>query len=75
MAYPRSTDPLLWHVQDHLADMHATREEVRLAHRVRRPRRLRRHLGALLISAGHRLIGPSLDMPCTEASLAVARKG
>jgi hypothetical protein len=62
-----------WHlfalcaVDEHARELRAMAEEDRLARRVRPPRRLRRQVGKLLITAGHALAGPPVDATTSDA--------
>ena len=61
-----------WHmfalcaVDEHARELRAMAEEDRLARRVR-PRRLRRRVGKLLITAGQALAGQPVDGPTSDA--------
>jgi len=56
------------YVQLRMREMQAAAEEARLARQVRRPQRLRRHLGTLLIRAGEALICQPLATPGPEGA-------
>ena len=62
-----------WHmfalcaVDEHARELRAMAEEDRLARRVRPPRRLRRQVGKLLITAGQALAGQPVDGTTSDA--------
>jgi hypothetical protein len=57
----------LCEVDGHARELRAMAEEERLARRVRPPRRLRRQVGRLLITAGQALAGQPVDATTSDA--------
>ena len=55
-------------VDEHARELRAMAERDRLARRVRPPRRLRRQVGRLLITAGAALVGQPVDAALSETT-------
>jgi hypothetical protein len=55
-------------VDEHARELRAMAERDRLARRVRPPRRLRRQVGQLLITAGQALVGQPVDAALSETA-------
>lgn len=72
MGYDLYSNQRRMYVELHQAELYAVAAEARLARQARVPRRLRRRLGTLLISAGEALVYQPCEALCGECRLAGA---